>query len=116
MGKTHVFFGGVFESWWHAPVLHLAVFLAGVGGGWLLPSWLDSLGQKHHLEFFVFLANLVALAWYGALVGSLVLLAGVVVVQLVRKQWKTAMKSTLVSALALVPIAVLVVGVGEGWW
>lgn len=112
------FWQGVFESWWRAPVLHLAVFLAGFAG-WVLPAWLDSLGRKHHLEFLMFAANLAAFAWYLALVGSLVLLPGVVAVQLVRKQWKTAMKSTLVSILALVPIAVFAVvaqGMCEGWW
>ena len=121
-GKKRVeargFWRGVFESWWRAPVLHSAVFLAWFVG-WVLPYWLDSLGQKHHLEFLVFAANLVALAWYLALLGTLVLLPVVVVAQLVRKQWKTAMKSTLVSVLALVPIAVYVVvfqGLCEGWW
>ena len=112
------FWRRVFGSWWRAPVLHVVVFLACFPGSWL-PYWLDSLGQKHHWEFLQFLANLMALAWYWALLGTLVLLPGVVAVQLVRKQWKTAVKSTLCSVLALVPIAVFFVvvqGMCEGWW
>ena len=112
------FWRGVFESCWRVPVLHVVVFLACFPGCWI-PYGLDSLGQKHHLEFLRFSANLIALAWYWTLVGSVVLLPVVVAVQLVRKQWKTAMKSTLVSVLALVPIAVFVLviqGMSEGWW
>ena len=112
------FWRRLFESWWRAPVLHVAVFLVWFPGIWI-PYWLDSLGQKHHWEFLPFLANLVALAWYWALLDTLVLLPVAVVVQLVRKQWKTAVKSTLCSVLALVPIAVFFVvvqGMCEGWW
>lgn len=112
------FWRELFASCWRAPVLHLAVFLSWLPGCWL-PYWLDSLGQKHHLEFFGVLANLVALVWYWALLGTLVLLPGAVAVQLARRQWKTAMKSTLVSVLALLPIAVYVLvvqGLCEGWW
>lgn len=98
------------ESWWHVPVLHLSVFWTGVGGEWLLPYGLDSLGQKHHLDFLAFLANLVALAWYLALVGTLVLLPVVVVVQLARRQWKTAGKT------GVLAVEVVAIVAGRGFW
>lgn len=81
----------------------------------MLPYWLDSLGRKHHLEFLAFLANLVALVWYWALVGTLVLLPGVVVVQLVRKQWKLAGKTALLAVgVAAIEAGILAAGMMVG--
>ena len=104
------FWRWVTETCWHAPVLNLAA-LAGWAAGSPVPMLLDHWGQTQHLEFLRFLANIVFLVGSLLWAGTLVLLPVVVVVQLVRRQWKTALESVLLGgAVAGGAIALL-----SGW-
>lgn len=90
-------FGRVVESWWRGPAVFATVYWGGAGLFFLAARWMGVLlgGQRGAVLFLCML-----LVWLAVAVLPPVL----VVAQLVRRKWGTALVTAALSVVAMVPL------------